>query len=758
MVKVREDHPIREDGTVDLDLWLLRLQQQVEVTDINQLREACVLAKEARAAVAECDDDWAQNTVGSFRTGLEMAQILAELQQDQETLVAAVLYRSVRERKLSLQQVQERFGATIAGLIDGVLQMAAIGSRKNPRSEDSVLGASTAQIDNVRKMLVAMIDDVRVALIKIAERTCAIRGVKNSDRKKRYLVAREVFDIYAPLAHRLGIGHIKWELEDLSFRYLKPNDYKHIARLLDEKRLDRQLFINQVVELLRERLDDAHIDGEVMGRAKHIYSIWRKMQRKSIDFNQVYDVRAVRILVPEIRDCYTVLGIVHGLWRNIPHEFDDYIASPKPNGYRSLHTAVFGPEGKVLEIQIRTFSMHEEAELGVCAHHLYKGTDTQSRADGYEEKIAWLRQVLEWHDDLGDTEALGDMLRGDVVQDRLYVFTPDGHVIDLPQGATAVDFAYRVHTEVGHRCRGAKINGRIIPLNKPLQTGDQVEILTSKEESPRRDWLNANFGFVTTSRARAKVAHWFKQQAKEQNAEAGRDIIMREFRRLALDPQAISLDRIAEAINYKTAEDVCAALGAGDVRLSQIIHAAQDQVEPQRPDSQLDLGLPAQQPSAGKEPRSGGSGINIQGIGNLMTTLATCCKPVPGDPIMGYITQGRGISIHHEDCLNLMNLRENEPDRVITVDWGEEDEQTYPVDMIIEAFDRPGLLRDVMLVLSNEKMNILAANTLTDRKNNMARLTLTVEIPRLERLGSLMDKINQVPNVLDVHRERSGGQ
>lgn len=754
MVKVREEHPIREDGTVDLDLWLLRLQQQVEVSDVDQIRQACLLAKEARMAISDSNDDWSSNTVGSFRTGLEMAQILAELQQDQETLVAAILYRSVRERKLSLERVREQFGDTIAGLIGGVLQMAAIGSRKNPRSDDGVLGTKTAQVDNVRKMLVAMIDDVRVALIKIAERTCAIRGVKDGDRKKRYLVAREVFDIYAPLAHRLGIGHIKWELEDLSFRYLKPNDYKHIARLLDEKRLDRQLFINQVVELLRSRLDDAGIAGEVMGRAKHIYSIWRKMQRKNIDFSQVYDVRAVRILVPEIRDCYTVLGIVHGLWRNIPHEFDDYIASPKPNGYRSLHTAVFGPEGKVLEVQIRTFAMHEEAELGVCAHHLYKGTDTHSNSDGYEEKIAWLRQVLEWHDDLGDTEALGDMLRGDVVQDRVYVFTPDGHVIDLPQGATAVDFAYRVHTEVGHRCRGAKVNGRIIPLNKPLKTGDQVEILTSREEAPRRDWLNSNYGFVTTSRARAKVAHWFKQQAKEQNAEAGRDIIQREFHRLALDLQTIDLDAIAQTLNYKASEDLCAALGAGDLRLSQIIHEAQRQVEPDRSDAQMDLALPVSQ--SAKEPRSGGSGINIHGIGNLLTTLATCCKPVPGDPIMGYITQGRGISIHHEDCLNLMSLRESEPDRVISVDWGDEDEQTYPVDMIIEAFDRPGLLRDVMLVLSNEKLNILAANTLTDRKNNMARLTLTVEIPRLERLGRLMDKINQVPNVLDVHRERSG--
>ncbi|MBR9884078.1 MAG: GTP diphosphokinase, partial [Oceanospirillales bacterium] len=738
MVKVREDHPIREDGSVDLDLWLERLEEQVKLSDLAQVRKACEVARQAQADVSPEEDFWGSSTLGSFLTGLEMAQILAELQQDQETLVAAILYRAVREQKLALERVRSEFGETIAHLIDGVLQMAAIGSLKNPRSEENVLGTGVAQVDNLRKMLVAMIDDVRVALIKIAERTCAIRSVKDGSRKKRYLVAREVFDIYAPLAHRLGIGHIKWELEDLSFRYLKPNDYKHIARLLDERRLDRQLYINEAVELLRSRLKDAGIDGDVMGRAKHIYSIWRKMQRKNIDFSQVYDVRAVRILVPEIRDCYTVLGIVHGLWRNIAHEFDDYIASPKPNGYRSLHTAVFGPEGKVLEVQIRTFNMHEEAELGVCAHHLYKGTDTKARRDGYEEKISWLRQVLEWHDELGDSEAFGDMLRGDAVQDRVYVFTPDGHVVDLPSGATPIDFAYRVHTEIGHRCRGARINGRIVPLNRQLKTGDQVEVLTG-EERPRRDWLNSNLGYVTTSRARAKVAHWFKLQAKDQNADAGRDMVQREFRRLAIDLHQIDMPMVAHHLNYKHSEDMYAAVGAGDLRLSQIINEAQRQVEPEKPEEQLDLALPS---GTQDEPRKGGSGVRILGVGNLLTTVASCCKPVPGDPIMGYITQGRGISIHREDCSNLLALRDHEPDRVIGVDWGDEESTTYPVDISIEAFDRSGLLRDVMMVLANERINVLAANTATDRKSNLARLSLTIEIKRLDMLGRVMDKIN----------------
>lgn len=750
MVKVREEHPIHDDGSVDLDLWLERLQEQVEIKDIDTVRQACLYAQELKDLVEPGDDAWHMSS-DSYITGLEMAQILVELNQDQDALVAAILYRSVREKKTTLDHIKRRFGAEISKLIEGVLQMAAIGSRQNPRREN-VLGQSGNPLDNVRKMLVSMIDDVRVVLIKIAERTCAIRGVKEGTRKKRYIVAREVFDVYAPLAHRLGIGHIKWELEDLSFRYLKPNDYKQIATLLDEKRLDRQQFIDDVLEIMNAELAKVNIDGEVMGRAKHIYSIWRKMQNKNIDFNQVYDIRAVRILVPEIRDCYTVLGIVHGLWRNIPHEFDDYIASPKPNGYRSLHTAVFGPAGKVLEIQIRTYSMHEEAELGVCAHWLYKGTDTQSQSNSYEEKIAWLRQVLEWHEDLGESEEFSDMIGNEVTHDRVYVFTPDGHVVDMPVGSTPVDFAYRVHTEVGHRCRGAKLNGRIVPLTRQLQTGDQIEILTANTEHPRRDWLNPNLGYITSARSRAKVQHWFKLQDKDKNAAAGRKIIEREFRRLALDLSELDFEQMAELVNYKGAENMYAALGAGDVRLSQIINAAQQQVEAEPHDEQLDLELPV---SSERTPQEY-EGIKIRGVGNLLTSIASCCKPVPGDPIIGYITVGRGVSIHREDCTNAFQLREHEGERIIEVSWSEDGESTYPVDIFIEAFDRSGLLRDVMMVLANENINVLAANTQSDKKSNVAHLSLTIEVGRLELLGKIMDKINQVQNVTDVHRQRSG--
>ena len=683
-----------------------------------------------------------------------MAQILTELQQDENSLIAAVLYRCVREKKLPLSQVKKQFGQQIASTIEGVLQMAAIGSRANPRTGDAVLGSNAPQVDTVRKMLVAMIDDVRVALIKIAERTCAIRGVKNGDRKKRYLVAREVFDIYAPLAHRLGIGHIKWELEDLSFRYLKPNDYKGIAQMLDGKRMDRQEYIDTVVETLHTKLLAQNIDSDVKGRAKHIYSIWRKMQRKNIEFSQVYDMRAVRVLVPDVRDCYATLGIVHGIWRNIPHEFDDYIASPKPNGYRSLHTAVFGPEGKVLEIQIRTPEMHQEAELGFCAHHLYKGTDLKSGSDAYEDKISWLRQVLEWHEDLGDSEGLGDIIRADVVQDRLYLFTPDGHVIDMPNGATPIDFAYRVHTQVGHRCRGAKVNGRIVPLNKALQTGDQVEILTTTQERPRRDWLNANLGYVVTSRARANIAHWFKEQDRDKNVKAGRTIVEREFTRLAINLRDVDLNISAREINFHSVDDMFASLGAGDIRLAQILNASQKQLASEESEDQLPLAF---NNTNREQSDSDSSDIKILGVGNLLTSIAACCQPVPGDRIGGFITQGRGVSIHRQDCSNLATLHSSDSARVVPVEWGEKGEQSYPVDIVINAYDRSGLLRDVMTVLANEHFNILAANTHTDQQTSVAVLSFTIEVSRLESLGRLMDKINQVGNVVDVRRNRATG-
>lgn len=747
MVQVRAQQPVNDDGSINLDAWLDHIQSIDPALERDSLREACELAREAEQQAIAVQNIWAEG-MSSFRTGLEIAEILAELKLDQESLLAAVLYRAVREGKTPLEQVEKRFGATVAKLIEGVLRMAAISASLNPR-QSMVLGTQT-QVENLRKMLVAMIDDVRVALIKLAERTCAIRAVKNAAEEKRYRVAREVFDIYAPLAHRLGIGHIKWELEDLSFRYLEPEQYKQIARLLHERRLDRERYINDVMQQLRDELTAAGIDADISGRAKHIYSIWRKMQRKGLEFSQIYDVRAVRVLVPEVRDCYTALGIVHTLWRHIPKEFDDYIANPKENGYRSLHTAVIGPEGKVLEVQIRTEAMHEEAELGVCAHWLYKGTDVNSGSNHYEEKIAWLRQVLEWHEELGDIGGLAEQLRVDIEPDRVYVFTPDGHAIDLPSGATPLDFAYRVHTEIGHNCRGAKVNGRIVPLTYSLQTGEQVEIITGKNGAPSRDWLNPNLGYVTTSRARAKIVHWFKTQARDQNVVAGKSYLERELTRLAL--QAVDFDKLAEKCNYKTAEDMFAALGAGDLRLSQAVSAAQQLIEPERGFDQLEL--LSRRSSSGRG--SARDEIQILGVGNLLTQMAGCCQPVPGEPIVGYITQGRGVSIHRQDCASALQLRQREPERMIQVAWGHAPARTYPVDIQIRAYDRSGLLRDISQVLLNEKINVLSVNTQSDKGDNTASMRLTIEIPGMPALGRLLARISQLPNIIEARRSRAG--
>ena len=746
MVKVREHYALTSDGQVDVDRWVARIQEQVPLEEPQQLKRACELSQAIdRQAVRE-DRLWSKGA-SSFLTGLEMAQILADLHMDQTSLVAAVLYRAVREERIEKEAILKQFGEEIAYLIEGVQQMAAISSIHHPL-KGSVLGQTQGQLDNVRRMLVTMVDDVRVALIKLAERTCAIRAVKDAADDKRLRVAREVFDIYAPLAHRLGIGHIKWELEDLSFRYLHESAYKKIAKLLDEKRLDRDAYIKRVLSTLKQEMDAAGIRGDLAGRAKHIYSIWRKMRRKGIEFSQVYDIRAVRILVPEVRDCYAALGVVHSLWRHIPNEFDDYIANPKENGYQSLHTAVIGPEGKVVEVQIRTQRMHEEAELGVCAHWRYKGTDTRSKSSGYEEKINWLRQVLEWQEELGDMSGLVDHLKSDVTSDRVYVFTPEGHVVDLPQGATPVDFAYRVHTEIGHACRGAKVNGRIVPLSYPLKTGDQVHILTSNNPAPSRDWLNPSLGYIQTSRARAKVVHWFKMQDRERNIADGRAILEDEFRRLSIHD--LDLNDLARQVNYRTADDMFAALGAGDLKPTQVANSAQQMTEPA--EQQLDLQL--QQVTRPHEYATD-SDIQIRGVGKLKTQVAGCCKPLPGDPIGGYITVGRGVTVHRLDCINFLQLREFEPNRIIEVSWGGQPEAVYPVDVEIIAYDRAGLLRDITAVLGNQRINVLSINTQSDRNEHMATLTLKLEITSLDQLARLLAQIRQLPNIAEVRRKRN---
>ncbi len=743
MVKVRDDH-LTDDGSVDIDGWIANLASQVELKDINQIRAACDLAQKVETETIANHAQWNAD-ISSLQIGMEMSQVLAELHLDQASIVAAIVYRPVREGRLKLAQVKQQFGPEVAKLIDGVLQMAAL-TQAQGASRLKVLGQTEAQVEHMRKMLVAMIDDVRVALIKLAERTSVLRAVKNAQPERRLKVAREVFDIYAPLAHRLGIGQIKWELEDLSFRYLEPESYKKIAKLLDEKRLDRQYYIENVVDTLKNAIEGAGIKCDIQGRAKHIYSIWRKMSRKNIEFSQVYDIRAVRILVPELKDCYAALGIAHTFWKHIPHEFDDYIANPKENGYRSLHTAVVGPEGNVLEVQIRTSEMHEDAELGVCAHWLYKGTDVKGKDSGYEEKISWLRQVLEWHDELGDLNELMGTLREDVTPDRIYVFTPNGHVVDLQPNSTPVDFAYRVHTEIGHKCRGAKVNGRIVPLSYKVKTGDQVEVLTSRDAQPRRDWLHAENGYVNTSRARAKVAAWFKGQARGQNIIDGKGMVESEIKRLGL--QGLNIHNIAKDLDFPHLEDMHAALGSGSLRITQVVRLVQKQLTPEeRFEDQLSL-LPAAQVKA-----VDGSEVYINGVGKLLSSLAPCCHPLPGDKILGFITQGRGVSIHKADCNNILNLKLSQSNRITEVSWGDSPVNRYPLELAIKAYDRQGLLKDITILLANEDVNVLALTT-SSQEDGTADLMVTVEIESLQHLGRLLNKIQQLPNIMEVYRHQ----
>jgi len=570
MVQVREEYSFNPDGSVNFEQWLNRLESYVSLTNHEELKRACDLAWKVEQQAVAAQNIWSPG-ISAYRTGLEMAEILAQLRLDTDAILVALLYRPVRESRLPLEQVREEFGDNIARLLEGVLRMAAINETDTSRTR--VLGQNQDQVENVRKMLLAMIDDVRVALIKLAERTCAIRAVKHAGEEKRRRVAREVFDIYAPLAHRLGIGQLKWELEDLSFRYLQPENYKRIASLIDERRVDRERFITEVTDELRRQFQRAGIDAEVNGRAKSIYSIWRKMQRKQLDFSQIYDIRAVRVLVPEVRDCYAALGVVHNMWRVIPNEFDDYIANPKENGYQSLHTAVIGPHNKVVEIQIRTYVMDDDAELGVCAHWRYKeGIVDPNYRDGFEEKIEWLRQVLAWHDEMGMVGGLAEQLRSDALaEDRIYVFTPEGHVVDMMAGATPLDFAYYVHTEIGHHCYGARVNEKLVPLNHRLKTGDRVEVLSSNLNVPSREWLKPHLGYANTPRARAKLVQWFKMQDKEQNIRYGQEWLKTEFKRLAI--RDVPYEEVARKLGCRNAEGLFISVGTGAILVNEVIEA-----------------------------------------------------------------------------------------------------------------------------------------------------------------------------------------
>ena len=742
MVKIREVHHIHHGEKVDIERWVQRIADKSGLsTELKpMLLEACEVAVEVEDRSLAEGRQW-NPQVSSFLTGLEMAEILAELGLSDVGLISAVLYRPVREGGLTLASVQKRFGEEVAGLIESVLRMAVISTLRNDSERDVLGHDAERQAAKVREMLVSIIDDVRVALIKLAERTCAIRALKSAPVERQQRVAREIFDVYAPLAHRLGIGHLKWELEDLAFRYLEPLEYKRIAALLAERRTDREHYIEELISTLKEELVRIGIEGNVSGRAKHIYSIWRKMQRKDISFSKIYDIRAVRVLVPTVADCYTLLGIVHSMWRNIPDEFDDYIAVPKENGYRSLHTAVIGPRHRIVEIQIRTYDMHEEAEFGICAHWQYKGSDSSAATQSYESKIAWLRQVLEWHDEIG-SEDVKDLFKHEGSPDRIYVFTPEGHVVDLPPNSTPLDFAYRIHTQVGHRCRGCKINGRIAPLTSILHTADQVEVITGRNESPSRDWLSTSSGYLHTPRARAKVQQWFKRQDQDKNIAAGKSILERDFRQLGV--KNVNLDALAEKFNKKGTAGLYAAVGAGDIQVEQVLRAARGQ-QPKGADR---VSLITHRPHAA---RYGDSRFYIYGVGDLLTRIARCCNPVPGDEISGFVTSGRGVTIHRDDCGSLLRLKAERPERVLQACWGGEPTEVYFVPIRVRAYDRSGLLRDVTSTIDRLKLSISSINSGQSRHGKVD-IVVGVAVRSIEDLRILITRLRSIPNVIDVER------
>ncbi|MCC6658564.1 MAG: bifunctional (p)ppGpp synthetase/guanosine-3',5'-bis(diphosphate) 3'-pyrophosphohydrolase [Rhodocyclaceae bacterium] len=666
---------------------------------------------------------------------LGMALVAASLRLDLETRQAALLFAVSDYLEDATEKLGARFGAPAAELVDGLRRLKGLRLATNAGERAQ---SAKAQAEVLRKMLLAMSEDIRVVLLRLASRTQTLRFLADRPETERTELARESLDIYAPLANRIGVWHLKWEIEDLSFRFLDPETYKRIAKMLDERRVEREQFIEEAIARLKAELAMAGVKAEVVGRPKHIYSIYSKMRAKRIDFDEVYDVRALRVLVDEVRDCYTALGIAHHIWQPIPKEFDDYISHPKGNDYRSLHTAVIGPGGRALEVQIRTHEMHRHAELGVAAHWRYKektGSDAH-----YDDKIAWLRQLLSWRDEISDSSEWVRQFKRAALDDTIYVMTPQGRVIDLARGATPVDFAYRLHTDLGHRCRGAKVNGALVPLNTPLESGQTVEIVAAKQGGPSRDWLNPELGYLASARARAKVRQWFTSLEEAETLAQGRTVVMREMQREG--QSGANLDELAHKLGFAGADALFLAAARNEVgqRLIQTALRGTPDAAPDEPVIQTRRSKAA----------ASGSRVLIVGVDKLLTQLGRCCKPAPPDAIAGFVTRGKGVSIHRLECTNFRNMSGRNPERVISAEWGGGADALYPVDIVVEAQDRQALLRDISEVLSREKINVTAVNTQSKQGN--ARMGFTIEVSGVAQLQRALKLIGDIGGVQRASR------
>jgi GTP pyrophosphokinase len=720
--------------------WLEDLAQRRPEKDIALLREAVAIARTTN------QHEQAVDGFNLFLSLLHTVDTLDSLKLDIEPLLAAMLSEMPGHESYDRAAIAERFGPAVAAMVEQV-------SRIRELSATGSANADERTVENLRRMLLGIADDVRAILVVLAKRLQLMRRLKRLPPDIQRRVARETHVVHAPLANRLGVWQMKWELEDLCLRHLEPERYTSLARQLDGKRREREAFIADVIQRLGDSCQRSGIPVELSGRPKHIYSIWKKMQRKRLDFEQVFDVRAVRALVDTVPQCYEVLGIAHSLWRPVPGEFDDYIAHPKPNGYRSLHTAVVGDDGKPLEIQVRTREMHEHAELGVAAHWRYKESSQQD--EELERRIEWMRRWLEQQDD--EPQAF-DIVSGDADAEfeakRIYVLSPQGKVVELPNGATPVDFAYAIHTLVGHRCRGAKVDGHIAPLAQALQSGQKVEILTVKEGGPSRDWLNPHSGYLTTNRARNRVRAWFKQQDYDQHVAIGRASLEREVARLSVPKP--DLDRLAVRFNFKTGDDLLAAIGRGDLSAIQIANTQAERVRQdaaERADREIPEKLRKRAPSRA----AGGAGqVVVDGIGDLMTQMAKCCKPVPYDEIVGYITRGRGVTVHRKDCAVVRKMDANNRARLVDVAWADaQQDSRFLVDIHVLAGDRKGLLRDISSVFANAEIDVLGVNTQSDRRHERASMRFTAEVSDMAQLSRVMDRLAQIPDVIDVRRQVS---
>jgi GTP pyrophosphokinase len=712
------------DPRLTLEHWLAA-PENAGAGDV--LARACRLA-DARAA--DLGAAWAERRPQLLAT----LDLIRELGVGSEALAGCVLHALI-ECGAALEPAElAAFPAEVRNLVEGQQASERVWSLYASRG-------NTGSTEGLRRLLLAIIRDLRVVFILLARQLVRMRDASDLGDEERRALAQLTADIHAPLANRLGIWQLKWELEDLAFRYLQPDVYKRIAHLLDERRGDRESWIAEARSALESALGKAGVKADIAGRPKHIYSIWRKMQKKGVEFSELYDVRALRILVEDVANCYAALGVVHSTWSYIAGEFDDYIASPKGNQYQSLHTAVIGPHGKTLEVQIRTHEMHRHAELGFAAHWRYKeggGADAS-----FERKIAWMRQLLESKDAREDDAALLAGFRTEVIEDRVYLLTPKGQVIDLPRGATVLDFAYSIHTDVGHRCRGAKVNSRIVPLTFQPASGDRIEILTGKTIEPRRDWLSVHHGYLATHRAREKVRAWFKRIDHTQNLAAGRALLDRELKRLAL--HHANIDTLPARFQLRTQDDLLEALALGDISPGQVARALHETVAPASTTT----------PAAPSPPRPrphGKDAIVIEGVGNLMTQLAKCCQPLPGDAVAGFITRGRGVSVHRADCKQLARLRERDAGRVIEVEWGERKELAYEVNVVVRGYDRKWLHKDITNVIAAANAHLIAINTQVDARQGLAEMNFALRVTDFGQLSSLLARLATVPNVLEARR------